>query len=70
MSDSKFITKDGFRFEIREGVDQGDFMVRRFEKNGKSFSSWIVGDNTDLLIAHHLKRLTRTNSNSAIAIKL
>jgi hypothetical protein len=61
MSDSKFVLKDGMRFEIKP-FNNGEFLVRRFELGGKTFSSFrttnhSAGLTSEALIDAYIKRI-------------
>ena len=58
--ESQFVVKDGMRFEIRP-FDNGEFMVRRYELGGKTWSSFMstnisAGQTVENLIDRFIER--------------
>lgn len=69
--ESKFVVKDGMRFEIRD-FDKGEFMVRRYELGGKTFSSFMItnissGQTVENLIERYIERHSKPMIASALS---
>jgi hypothetical protein len=71
MSDSQFILRGGMRFEVRP-FDNGEFLVRRYELNGKSWSSFAstnhpAGLTADVLIDRLIERIKTPSTPSKLS---
>jgi hypothetical protein len=66
--ESEFVVKDGMRFEVRP-FDNGEFMVRRYELGGKTWSSFMMtnvaaGQTIENLIERFVERHNEPRSTS------
>lgn len=69
--ESQFVVKDGMRFEVR-AFDNGEFMVRRYELGGKTWSSFMAtnisaGQTVENLIDRFIARAKAPKSSSPLS---
>lgn len=68
--ESKFVVKDGIRFEVRP-FDDGEYLVRRYELGGKTWSSFMSTNSVAGLTAEKLiERFIERHNKPMIASSL